>query len=149
MKGKPNMGNLLKQAQQLQTKMARLQEELEEKTVEASSGGGMVTAVVNGRQEILSINIEPEVINDVEETIRSTPNVLDVTDLKVRWHGHQLRIETAIAVRADATVEQGHHTAHEVEHGLHHRFAFPIAAVVHVTPYGVPDAHDTTAHHHW
>ena len=57
------MGNLLKQAQQLQTKMARLQEELEEKTVEASSGGGMVTAVVNGRQEILSINIEPEVIN--------------------------------------------------------------------------------------
>ena len=63
MKGRPNMGNLLKQAQQLQTKMAKLQEELEEKTVEASSGGGMVTAVVNGRQEILSINIEPEVIN--------------------------------------------------------------------------------------
>jgi len=57
------MGNLLKQAQQLQTKMARLQEELEEKTVEASSGGGMVTAVVNGRQEILSISIEQEVIN--------------------------------------------------------------------------------------
>lgn len=57
------MGNLLKQAQQLQTKMAKLQEELEEKTVEASSGGGMVTAVINGRQEILSINIEPEVIN--------------------------------------------------------------------------------------
>ena len=57
------MGNLLKQAQQLQTKMAKLQEELEEKSVEASSGGGMVTVVVNGRQEILSINIEPEVIN--------------------------------------------------------------------------------------
>jgi DNA-binding YbaB/EbfC family protein len=57
------MGNLLKQAQQLQTKMARLQEELEERTVEASSGGGMVTVVVNGRQEILSINIEPEVID--------------------------------------------------------------------------------------
>jgi DNA-binding YbaB/EbfC family protein len=57
------MGNLLKQAQQLQTKMARLQEELEEKTVEASSGGGMVTVVFNGRQEILSINIEPEVID--------------------------------------------------------------------------------------
>lgn len=57
------MGNLLKQAQQLQTKMARLQEELEEKTVEASSGGGMVTVVINGRQEILSISIEPEVIN--------------------------------------------------------------------------------------
>lgn len=57
------MGNLLKQAQLLQTKMAKLQEELEEKKVEASSGGGMVTVVVNGRQELLSINIEPEVIN--------------------------------------------------------------------------------------
>lgn len=57
------MGNLLKQAQLLQTKMAKLQEELEEKKVEASSGGGMVTVVVNGRQELLSIDIEPEVIN--------------------------------------------------------------------------------------
>jgi DNA-binding YbaB/EbfC family protein len=57
------MGNLLKQAQLLQTKMAKLQEELEEKKIEASSGGGMVTVVVNGRQELLSINIEPEVIN--------------------------------------------------------------------------------------
>jgi DNA-binding YbaB/EbfC family protein len=57
------MGNLLKQAQKLQTKMAELQEELEEKTVEASSGGGMVAVVVNGRHEILSISIEPEVIN--------------------------------------------------------------------------------------
>ena len=63
MKGIPNMGNLLKQAQQFQTKMAKLQEELEDRTVEASAGGGMVTVVVNGRQEIVSINIEPEVIN--------------------------------------------------------------------------------------
>ena len=63
MKGIPNMGNLLKQAQQFQTKIAKLQEELEDRTVEASAGGGMVTVVVNGRQEIISINIEPEVIN--------------------------------------------------------------------------------------
>lgn len=63
MKGFSNMGNLMKQAQQLQTKMARLQEELGEKTVEASSGGGMVTIVVNGRQEVLSIKIDREVIN--------------------------------------------------------------------------------------
>jgi DNA-binding YbaB/EbfC family protein len=57
------MGNLLKQAQQFQTKMAKLQEELEDRTVEASAGGGMVSVVVNGRQELVSINIEPEVIN--------------------------------------------------------------------------------------
>ena len=63
MKGIPNMGNLMKQAQQIQEKMAKLKEELGEKTVEVSSGGGMVTVVVNGRQEILSIKIDPEVIN--------------------------------------------------------------------------------------
>jgi DNA-binding YbaB/EbfC family protein len=68
MKGMPNMGQLMKQAQQIQSKMAKLQEELAEKTVEASAGGGMVTAVVNGRQEIVSIQIDPEVVDsdDVE-----------------------------------------------------------------------------------
>lgn len=63
MKGMPNMGNLMKQAQQFQAKMAKLQEELGEKTVEASAGGGMVSVVTNGRQEIISIKIETEVID--------------------------------------------------------------------------------------
>ena len=63
MKGMPNMGNLMKQAQQFQAKMAKLQEELGEKTVEASAGGGMVSVVANGRQEIISISIETEVID--------------------------------------------------------------------------------------
>ena len=59
----PNMGNLMKQAQQFQTKMNKLQEELGEQTVEASAGGGMVSVVVNGKQELLSIRIDKEVIN--------------------------------------------------------------------------------------
>ncbi|MBW1800775.1 MAG: YbaB/EbfC family nucleoid-associated protein [Deltaproteobacteria bacterium] len=63
MKGIPGMGNIMKQAQQFQTKMAKLQEELGEKTIEASAGGGMVTVVANGRQEIESIRIDPEVID--------------------------------------------------------------------------------------
>lgn len=63
MKGMPNMGQLMKQVQQFQAKMAKLQDELGDKTVEASSGGGMVTAVVNGKQEIISINIDKEVID--------------------------------------------------------------------------------------
>jgi nucleoid-associated protein EbfC len=63
MKGMPNMGQIMKQAQQFQAKMAKLQEELGDRTVEASAGGGMVTVVANGRQEIVSITIEPEVID--------------------------------------------------------------------------------------
>ena len=62
------MGKMMKQAQQLQSKMLKLQEEMADKTVETSSGGGMVKVVANGRQQILSIQIEQEVIDpdDVE-----------------------------------------------------------------------------------
>ncbi len=62
------MGNMMKQAQKLQSKMLKMQEELAEKTVEAAAGGGMVKVVANGRQQVLSIQIEPEVVDpeDVE-----------------------------------------------------------------------------------
>jgi DNA-binding YbaB/EbfC family protein len=58
-----NMGNILNQAKMMQNKLAQIQEEMGTKTVEASSGGGMVSVTANGRQEILAIKIEPEVVN--------------------------------------------------------------------------------------
>lgn len=58
--------DMLKQAQEMQARLARLQEELAGRTVEASSGGGMVTVVANGRQEILSVRIEKEVVSPEE-----------------------------------------------------------------------------------
>lgn len=63
-----NMGNMMKQAQKLQAKMLKMQEELAEKTVEATAGGGMVRVVANGRQQIISIMLEKEVVDpeDVE-----------------------------------------------------------------------------------
>jgi len=62
------MGNMLKQAQKLQSKIFKLQEELADRTLETTVGGGMVKAVANGKQELLSIKIEPEVVdpNDVQ-----------------------------------------------------------------------------------
>ncbi len=62
------MGNMMKQAQKLQSKMASLQEEMAEKVVEATAGGGMIKVTANGRQQILSIQIEKEVVDpdDVE-----------------------------------------------------------------------------------
>jgi DNA-binding YbaB/EbfC family protein len=56
-----SMTELLKQAQTLQSKLAELQAEAERKTVEASSGGGMVTAVVNGKLHLVRIHIEPQI----------------------------------------------------------------------------------------
>lgn len=60
--------NMMKQAQQMQAKIAKVQEDLKLKEVEASAGGGMITAVVNGAQELLSVKIEREIVNpdDVE-----------------------------------------------------------------------------------
>jgi DNA-binding YbaB/EbfC family protein len=60
--------NPMQQVKELQAKMARIQEELATKTVESSSGGGMVTVVANGRQELISIKIERQVVDpeDVE-----------------------------------------------------------------------------------
>ncbi|UCG06776.1 MAG: YbaB/EbfC family nucleoid-associated protein [Desulfobacterales bacterium] len=62
------MANMMKQAQKLQAQMMKLQEEMAEKTVETTSGGGMVKIVANGRQQIVSIQIEKEVVDpdDVE-----------------------------------------------------------------------------------
>jgi len=57
------MGNMLKQAQQLQSKIFKLQEEMADKTVEASVGGGMVKVTANGKQQLVSVHIEPEVVN--------------------------------------------------------------------------------------
>ena len=58
-----NVGNMMKQAQKLQAKMLKLQEELAEKTIEGSAGGGMVKAVANGKQQLVSIHIEKEVVD--------------------------------------------------------------------------------------
>jgi DNA-binding YbaB/EbfC family protein len=62
------LNNLMKQAQQMQERVKKLQEEVGNKTVEASAGGGMVTVVANGRQEVLSIKIDRSVVDpdDIE-----------------------------------------------------------------------------------
>ena len=63
-----NFGNIMKQAKKMQERMALLQQELAMKTVEVSSGGGMVSVVVNGKFELVTLKIEKDVVNadDVE-----------------------------------------------------------------------------------
>ena len=61
-----NQMKMLKQVQQMQTKMAKVQADLEQEQVEASAGGGAVKVVVNGQQRLLSIAIEPDVAEDIE-----------------------------------------------------------------------------------
>ncbi len=63
-----NLGSMIKQAKKLQERMASMQAELENKTISASAGGGMVTVLMNGKYEVISLKIEREVVNpdDVE-----------------------------------------------------------------------------------
>ena len=63
-----NIGNIMKQAKKMQEKMGRLQQELETRTIEAQSGGGMVRVLVNGKYEVVSLKIEKDVVNpeDIE-----------------------------------------------------------------------------------
>jgi DNA-binding YbaB/EbfC family protein len=63
-----NLSSMMKQAQKLQAKMMEMQAELGHRTVSAQAGGGMVEAVVNGRQELVLLRIDPEVVapDDVE-----------------------------------------------------------------------------------
>ncbi|MHB8482818.1 MAG: YbaB/EbfC family nucleoid-associated protein [Nitrospiria bacterium] len=60
---KKMLGDMMRQAQVLQEKMAQAQEEVGKRTVEANAGGGMVTVVANGKQEIISVKIDPQVVN--------------------------------------------------------------------------------------
>jgi len=62
------MGGLLQQIQRMQEEMAKIQESLKDETVTATAGGGVVTVVMNGHQELISLTIKPEAVdpNDVE-----------------------------------------------------------------------------------
>ena len=63
------LGNMMKQAQQMHTKMQEIQKELANKKVDAESGGGMVKVTGNGKGEILSIRIEKEIIKQEEKDV--------------------------------------------------------------------------------
>jgi DNA-binding YbaB/EbfC family protein len=65
-----DIGNIMKQAQQLQERLAQVQDDVARRTVEAAAGGGMVKVVVNGKHEVLSIVIDPAVLKEDVELVQ-------------------------------------------------------------------------------
>ena len=61
--------NMYKQAQQMQKKMAQIQQELDDMKIEGSSGGGMVKAIVNGKKDLVSITINPDILTEDAEMV--------------------------------------------------------------------------------
>jgi cation diffusion facilitator family transporter len=93
--------------------------------------------------------VEPELVDRVEDTARSVPDVQDVTRVRLRWVGHALEASLAITVDCDMTVSQGHHVSEVVRHRLLHDIAKLDTAVIHVNPCGHDgvDPHADLLHH--
>jgi DNA-binding YbaB/EbfC family protein len=65
-----DLGNIMKQAQQLQERLSQVQDAVARRTVEASAGGGMVRVVVNGKHELLSLTLDPAVLREDAELVQ-------------------------------------------------------------------------------
>jgi cation diffusion facilitator family transporter len=90
--------------------------------------------------------VDPALVDEVEAVLRSTPGVLDVGEVRVRWIGHALRAEVEVVVDADLSLAEGHAIAVEAEHRLLHQVRRLASALIHADPDG-PGHHGLTEHH--
>ena len=93
--------------------------------------------------------VEPHLVDQAEQVIRETPGVVDVTDLRMRWLGHNLLAEARITVDSSLTLVDAHHLSHQVEHGLVHGVRRLTAATIHAEPlaHDAHPAHALVSHH--
>lgn len=90
--------------------------------------------------------VDPALLDEVEDTLRGTPGVLDVGAVRVRWVGHQLRAECEVVVAETLSLVEGHAVAEDAQHRLLHAVPRLTAALVHADPQG-GEHHELTAHH--
>ncbi len=90
--------------------------------------------------------VDPALVDEVEAVLASTPGVLDVGEVRLRWTGHQLRAECEVVVDGTLTLAEGHAIAVEAEHRLLHQVRRLTTALIHADPEG-PGHHVLTDHH--
>jgi len=78
--------------------------------------------------------VDPALVDQAEDTLRATPGVLDVGQVRLRWIGHQLRAECEVVVSPDITAVQAHQVTVSAEHNLLHAIPRLSAALVHADP---------------
>src|SRR2546430_1424911 len=85
--------------------------------------------------------VDPEVIDEVRHAAHHVAEVLEVTEVRVRWLGHRLLADVNIAIKSDLSVEQGHQIAREVRHQLLHHLPYLANATIHVDPVSASGEH--------
>jgi cation diffusion facilitator family transporter len=92
--------------------------------------------------------VDPEIVDEIRHTVDHTPDVQDITEVRVRWLGHRLHAELNIAVNPECSVERGHEIAKEVRHQLLHHLGYLSNAVIHVDPLTASgEEHHSIANH--
>ncbi len=91
--------------------------------------------------------VDPELVDLARSVTGAVPGVRRVSDLRLRWHGHQLEAVALVSVDPRLTVEQGHALTQQIEHELLHAFPYTVHTVVHLDPDGVDHSHELTRHH--
>lgn len=89
--------------------------------------------------------VDPALVDQAEEVIRSTPGVVEVTGVQLRWVGHALRAEARIAVDSDLSLIEAHHLSHQVEHDLVHGVRRLTTATIHAEPSPTTQPQPTTS----
>jgi cation diffusion facilitator family transporter len=80
--------------------------------------------------------VDPEVIEEIKRTVKSIPEVQELSEVRVRWLGHRLRAEVNVSIDAKLTVDEGHRIAGMVHHELMHHLPYLSQATIHVDPAG-------------
>jgi cation diffusion facilitator family transporter len=93
--------------------------------------------------------VDPHLVDRAEDVIRSTPGVVDVTEVRLRWHGHKLLAEARVTVDSSLSLVEAHHLSHQVEHELIHGVRRLTAATIHAEPPAsdADPAHALVGHH--
>jgi len=97
------------------------------------SGKSLFTRLLDG--------VDSEVIDEVRHSVHHVPEVLEATEVRVRWLGHRLLADVNVAVRSNLSVEDGHQIAREVRHQLLHHLPYLANATIHVDPVSASGEH--------
>lgn len=105
----------------------------------------MLVPTARGLGRRLLDGVDPDLVTVAEDVIRSFGEVRQITDLRLRFQGHQLHVVTGIQLDPDLSLTAGHETAHRVERELRRVLAVPMVVTVHVEPHGDSETHHDLA----